>query len=89
MFHLSDYFVLISVRDQITCHIKRFCFCELFSGTKKSRKLIAGAFSAKGTVIDRIHDDVGGDTVCRLTVSDHKGSIAELTDHTGSTIRSI
>lgn len=67
------------VRDWTTRHIKSFCFCELFSGT----------FSAEGTVSDCIHDDVGGNLVCRLTVSDHKGSITELADYACGFIRSI
>ena len=82
----SDYFMLISVRGWAVCHIKSFCSCELFSENEKSRKLIAGGFSAEGTVIDCFHDDVCGDPVSGLAMADHKGSIAELADHTGSSI---
>ena len=89
MLYPSDYFMLISVHGWAICHIKNLCSSELFSGTKKSRKLIAGACSAKGAVIDRIHDNVCSDPVCGLAVSDHKGSIAELADHTGCSVRRV
>ena len=42
----------------------------LFSGIEKSRKLIAGGFSAEGTVIDCFHDDVCGDPVTTM-VGEH------------------
>ena len=40
--------------------------------SKNIRKLIADAFSAKSAVVDRLHDYVGCNAVCRLAVTNHK-----------------
>ena len=73
----------ISAPHREISHFKSSCFCELFFKEKNIRKLIADAFSAKSAVVDRLHDNVGCDTACGLAVANHKGSIAQLADHTG------
>ena len=72
----ADYFMTILNPYRCASHFKSNCFCELFSEKKNTRKLIADAFLTKSTVIDRLHDNVRGDTPCRLAMSDHKRSIA-------------
>ena len=71
MLHPADYFVLILELCKCVSHFKDDCFCELFSGNKKSRKLIAGVFLTESAVIDCPHYDVRSDTVCGLTVANH------------------
>ena len=79
----------ISAPHREISHFKSSCFCELFFKEKNIRKLIADAFSAKSAVVDRLHDNVGCDTACGLAVANHKGSIAQLADHTGCPIGSV
>ena len=61
--HPADYFVLIWDFYRYVSHFKSNCFCELLFWQKNPRKLIAGAFSAEGTVINGLHHDISSDTV--------------------------
>ena len=72
MLYPADYFMPILGSHRDISHFKSSCFCELFREKKNIRKLIADAFSAKSAVVDRLHDYVGCNAVCRLAVANHK-----------------
>ena len=56
----------------ISVTLKAAVSANCFSKRKTIRKLIADAFSAKSAVVDRLHDYVGCNAVCRLAVANHK-----------------
>ena len=63
MLYPANYFMPISGSYRYVSHFKSGAFCELFSGLKNSRKLIARVFSAESAVIDGLHYDVRGNPV--------------------------
>lgn len=72
MLYQADCFMLISTPIGISVTLKAAVSANCFSKRKTSAKLIADAFSAKSAVVDRLHDYVGCNAVCRLAVANYK-----------------